>query len=59
MSIYELNIIYEIAEAYFHESRSDHAVDHDDESRCLGCRKMRLSLEMFQFVQDFRGVEGS
>lgn len=46
----------EMAEQYIKESRDDHnypTESEKDEEKCLGCRKMRLGLEMLAFIQDF------
>tara|TARA_Y100001933_G_scaffold184540_1_gene183350 strand:+ start:176 stop:445 length:270 start_codon:yes stop_codon:yes gene_type:complete len=46
----------EMAEQYMTESRGDHNYPTDsekDEAKCLGCRKMKLGLEMLAFIQDF------
>lgn len=54
-SIEKFNLT-EIAEQYFEESRDDHQDDVHDENKCLGCRKMRLALEILKFIQDFDRV---
>ena len=50
--------LIELAETHWTESRSEHHTENEDE--CIGCRKMKLALNIFKFVEDFsQELEGS